>query len=292
MANEYVEWFVNREKQRQGFILMLEGKTAKQIMVIKAGPEMGKTWLIQRLYHDCRGRGTPVAVLDFSQRQPWDYLTIVRQARDQFGSPHFNYLTNVINASTGVHVELSTEKVEVNVPIQNSELINSPVNVSEVRLTADKFDIVKTDSDMVRRNLEIRITDAFIACVQALAQGQRVVFLLDTMELAPPPATDWLVNNLLWRVRRGDLPGVLLIMAGREVPELDRTWDGWVGKSGLDPFDDKHIEEFILKRGLQGRSNVTVAALLMFSRGSPGMLGKMADNALAEDLAKDPEPWM
>lgn len=288
MSNDYVEWFVNRDKQRRGFMMMLEGKTPKQLMLVKAPAEMGKTWLIQRLYHECRSRSIPVTLIDFSQRQPWDYLTLVRQARDQFGSANFNYLTQVINEATAIRVD----KVAVNVGIENSQLVNSPVNVSEVKLTTDNFTSVQTDSDLVRRNLEIRITDAFLVCLQSLVQGGRAVFLLDTTDLAPESAITWLVNNLLWRVRNNELPGVLMIMAGREVPDLDQSWNNAVAKTGLDLFTDDHIDEFIIKRGLIGRPNISRETLMLFSRGHPGMLGKMADNALLDELAKEPEPWM
>lgn len=288
MANDYDEWFVNREKQRNGFLAMLDGQSAKQIMIVKAPTEMGKTWLIQRLYHECRGRNTPAALMDFSQRQPWDYLTLVRQVRDQFGSANFNYLTQVINEATAVKVE----NVAVQVAIEGSHLVNSPVSVDELKLTTDNFATVQADSDLVRRNMEIRITDAFIVCLQSLVQGGKVVFLFDTTDLAPEPSTTWIVNNLLWRIRRGELPDVLIILAGREVPDLDQSWNNVVAKTGLDLFTDDHIDEFILKRGLVGRPNISRETLMILSRGHPGLLGKMADNALLEELSKEPEPWI
>ncbi len=288
MASDYVEWFVNRDKQRRGFMMMLEKKTPKQIMIVKAPAEMGKTWLIQRLYHECRSRNLPVALMDFSQRQPWDYLTLVRQARDQLGSANFNYLTQVINEVTSLRVE----NVAVNVAIADSQLVNSPINVSEVKLTTDNFATIQTDSDLVRRNMEIRINDAFFVCLQSLVQLGQVVFLFDTADLAPASALDWIVNNLLWRLRNDELDNVLLIIAGREVPELDQSWNDTVAKTGLDLFTDDHIDEFIVKRGLTGRPNISRETLMLLSRGHPGLLGKMADNALLDELKKEPEPWI
>jgi hypothetical protein len=288
MPNEYVEWFVNREKQRQGFLMMIQGKTPKQIMIVKAPAEMGKTWLIQRLLHDCRGRRIPVALLDFSQRQPWDYLTIVRQVRDQFGDASFNHMTQVINEVTTLRIE----KVAVQVAIEDSHLVNSDVNINEVKLTTDNFAAVPAESDLVRRNLEIRITDAFLLCLQSLAQIGKVVLLLDTLDLAPESAVAWIVANLLRRIRDGALPGVLIIAAGREVPDLDRSWNDWAAKTGLDLFTNEHIDDFIVKRGLLGRPNISRDALMLLSRGHPGMLGKMADNALLDELVKEEESWM
>jgi hypothetical protein len=288
MPNEYIEWFVNREKQRQGFLKMIDGATKKQIMMVKAPAEMGKTWLIQRLFHDCRGRAIPVALLDFSQRQPWDYLTFVRQARDQLGVAYFNHLTQVINEITTVRVE----SVAVQVSIKDSELVNSNIKVDDIKLATDNFAAVHAESDLVRRNLEIRITDAFLACLQSMAQGGRVVFLIDTLDLAPEPAVVWLVGNLFRRIRDGALPGVLLIGAGRAVPDLDPSWREWVAATPLEPFNNDHIEEFIAKRGLQDRPDISSETLMLLSRGHPGLLGKMADNALLDELAEEKESWM
>lgn len=292
MANEYVDWFVNREKQRKGFLVMLKGGTPKQIMVIKAPTEMGKTWLIQHMYHDCRSRSVPVVVFDFSRRQPWDLLTIVRQARDQFGDANFNHLTQVINDATDIHVELTAETVAVNVNIENSQITDSTVNAEDIRLTADKFQIVRTDSDVVRRNLELRISDAFLVCLKALAQGQRVVFLLDSVELTLEATMQWFMDTLLWKIRDGQLPGVLVIIAGRTVPDLDPSWNDWVAKTGLDMFEDQHIIDFIARRGLQNRPELSPELLMMLSRGHPGMLGKMADNALIAEMEPEEEPWI
>lgn len=90
---DYVDWFVNRKKQFQGFLKMLARETPKSIMLIKAPADMGKTWLLQKMRHHCAGNGVPVVYVDFRDRRPYDYLSLVRLARDQMGGGYFNPLT-------------------------------------------------------------------------------------------------------------------------------------------------------------------------------------------------------
>ena len=103
-----MEWFVNRLKQLQGFQKMLRGETDKCIMAIRAPAEMGKSWLIQRMRQECGAANLPTLYIDFRDRRPYDYLTIVRTARDQMGATAFNTLTQTINELTGVNIQLST----------------------------------------------------------------------------------------------------------------------------------------------------------------------------------------
>jgi hypothetical protein len=286
--SEYVEWFVNREKQRKGFLKMLARETPKQIMMVDAPTEMGKTWLIQRLRHECQVRGVPVAHFDFRDRLPWDYLTILRQVRDQVGAAYFNPMTEVINNATGINIQLSTENIAVNVDMQNSTInAAGDVAVGNVNVVVDNFQFVQADSETARRNIEIRITDTFFQCLTALIATQPVVFLFDSAEVAPQPTLAWIESNLLMRVRNEQLPNVLVIMAGQTVPALDDAWRQAVARTGLDLFEVDHIREYISKRGLVDLDFDTV---FRTSRGHPGLLGKMADFATVEE--EEDDDWL
>lgn len=282
---EYVDWFVDREKQRQGFLKMLAKETPKQIMLVKAPTEMGKTWLIQRMRHECQVRNVPAALFDFRDRLPWDYLTILRQVRDQVGAAAFNAMTDAINNATGVTIQLDPGKVAVNVDMQNSQIsAGGAVNVGNVNVVMDNFQFVQADSETARRNIEIRITDAFFTCLLALVTTQTVVFLIDSAEVAPQATLDWLTANLLTRIRNQQLANVIVVLAGQEVPDLDDSWKDAVARTGLDLFDASNVQEYVTKRGLTGLDFTT---LFRTSGGHPGMLGKMADFANVEKESDD-----
>lgn len=282
---EYVEWFVNRDKQRIGFLKMLAKETPKQIMMVEAPTEMGKTWLIQRLRHECQVRSVPVVHFDFRDRLPWDYLTILRQVRDQVGASHFNPLTEVINNATGVNIQLSTENIAVDVNMSDSTInAGGDVAVGTVNVVVDNFQFVQADSETARRNIEIRITDTFFQCLEMLVRTQSVVFLFDSVEVAPQPTMTWLESNLLVRIRNGQLPNVLTIFAGQTVPALDDAWRQHIARTGLDLFEEEHIKQYIAKRGLVDLDFDTV---FRTSRGHPGLLGKMADFATVKEEGDD-----
>jgi hypothetical protein len=279
---EYVTWFVDREKQTDGFLKMLQGETERTIMAIEAAAEMGKTWTIQRMRH---------------QRRPWDYLAIVRQARDQMGAPHFNLLTQTINESTGVNIQLSTGSgaggVDLSVGTQGSQISDSQIEVGDVAgrdIIKDNFFYVQADSDTTRRAIEARITDAFFTCLVGLPQDKPAVFFFDSYEEVTEEADRWIQSQLLARIRDGQLPNVIVVLAGREVPEFERSsWRHCLASTGLSPFEMEHIVEYIIER--RKLNHLDVETILKTSGGHPGLLGKMADIASLE-IEEDDDDWL
>ena len=113
MATKIINWFVDRTKQCQFFLeRMVSRATTKQILLVQAPTEMGKTWLIQKLRYECDARKIPVAQLDFRDGRAWDFLALVREVREQMGPEHFNELTSVINESTSIKLEVPAAKEE------------------------------------------------------------------------------------------------------------------------------------------------------------------------------------
>jgi len=277
---EYVDWFVNREKQRRGFLKMLADETPKRIMLVEAPQKMGKTWLIQRMRHECRIREVPVAHFDFRDRLPWDYLTIVRQARDDLDPAAFNYLTQVINQSTGTSAQINIENLSVAVNITDSRISDSQVAIDDI--VPDDFNLVQADSKSTRRYIEMRVTDAFFVSLSSLAEGGMVIFLLDTFEEAPPEAVQWIQNQLLRRIRDDQLHNIIVIIAGRSTLTLDETWQPVVAQTDLDRFDEPDVREYLRKRGLTELLEQPgfVDTLLLTGGRHPKRLAEMIDEAI------------
>jgi hypothetical protein len=293
--SKVMDWFVNRSKQYEGFLRMVARETHKQIMLVEAPAEMGKTWLIQRLYHECMVRRLPVAHFDFHDRRAWDYLALVRQARDQMGAEYFNSLTEVINDSTRINVALSAgsgaDSVDVSIANQGGRVRNSQVQVGDVAggsIVKDNFFFIQAESPDIRRSIEVRITDAFINCLKALSQHQVVVFLLDSYEEATVPAAHWLMECLFSYVRSGLLPNIIVVIAGVAVPQFDDTWNDCVARTGLALFKSEHIAEYIQRRGLVG---LDIDTVVKTCGGNPGLLAKMAD-VVAASAERDEEDWL
>jgi len=290
---EYVDWFVNREKQRRGFLKMLAGETPKRIMLVEAKEKMGKTWLIQRMRHECRVRNIPVAHFDFRDRLPWDCLTIVREARDDLNPAAFNYLTQVINHLTGASAQINIENLSVAVNITDSQVSDSQIDVRKI--VPDDFNVVRVDSKTTRRYIEMQVTDAFFVCLSSLAEGSMVVFLFDTFEEAPPEAVQWIQNQLLRRIRDDQLHNVIVIIAGRSTLTLDETWKHVIAQTDLDRFDEDDIREYLSKRGLVHLLDQPgfVNTLLLTGGKHPKRLAEMIDEAVINTSgAEEDDDWL
>ncbi len=281
---DYVDWFVNRQKQRDGFLKMVARprQTQKQIMLVQAPRQMGKTWLILHLQNDCRSASIPVARIDFGDRRAWDYLAIVREARDQLGPAAFNPLTEAINASTNIQVQLATSAgtggANINVATGGGQISDSQLTVGDVAgrdIIKDNFFFIQTNNETTRQNIEVRITDAFLTCLDALQRDRVVACLFDTYDQVTQAADQWLQAFLLTRVRDGRLPNVVVVIAGRTVPTVDPSW-----QTGLDCFSTDQVAEYIEEK--RKLTNLSVETLSVTTKGIPGLLGMLADNAAAD----------
>ena len=266
-----MEWFVNRLKQLQGFQKMMRGETDKCIMAIRAPAEMGKSWLIQRMRQECGAANLPTLYIDFRDRRPYDCLTIVRTARDQMGATAFNALTQTINEMTGVNIQLSTSGpavtggAQINVVGQQASVSGTQVSVGNVdvaggNIIKDNHFYVQADSGTARRAIEIRITDAFFACLTASATPEKkVCFLLDSYENVTEEADRWLRDNLLARLRDKQLANVIAIIAGRTTPDFGDEWKARLASTGLDPFTQDDVTDYLTnKRKVTGLDVATV----------------------------------
>ena len=295
---DYVDWFVNREKQYQGFQKMLAGETTRSIMLVEAPADMGKTWLIQRMRHLCEEQKIPSVFVNFRDRRAHDYLSLVRVARDQVGSEAFNHLTQTINNFTSVNINIlgGGQSRGLNVGDLTAAQGNVNVNLQEVaggsiikdNVIRDNQFYVQADSDVARRAAEIQINDAFFACLAEVLKKTAIVFLFDSYEDITKEADQWIRDYLLPHIAASSLGKVLIIIAGRSVPELSADMKQLIAKTGLTLFTEDHVKEYIqAKRKLSG---LDLSTIFKTSGGYPGLLAKMADVAAMD--TEDDEDWL
>lgn len=290
---EYVDWFVNRAKQFLGFQKMLARETPKAVMLIEAPAEMGKTWLIQWMRHHCREHDVPAMHVDFRDRRAYDYLSLVRLARDQMEARYFNPLTEVINRFTAVDVNIALQSTRPARPVDVrvgdiSDISGGEVIVAGGDVIKDNEFYIQADSEMARRAAEIRINDAFFACLATLLKEGPVVFLFDSYEDVTPEAEHWLRDHLLLRMSEGQLPNALVVIAGRQTPDLGAAIKPLVAKTGLDLFSEEYVREYIVER--RGIEDLDLETIIKTCGGFPGLLAKMADVALMD--AQDDDDWL
>ncbi|MEM8531748.1 MAG: ATP-binding protein [Chloroflexota bacterium] len=286
------ELFVDRDRQLQAFSRMADGLASRRIMIVTAGPGMGKSWLLRMFAEEARNRELPVVYIDFADGVAYEVITLVRRFRDAFGAEHFNALTEAINEATTARVELVTNgsnpapRVDVNVA--ESSVSGSSIAVSEVgTIIKDNNFVLETDNPIIRQAIEDRITIAFFECLIVLSEKKRVVFLFDTYERnsldahswSPNTADRWIYNQLLIRMRDGRLPNVIAVLAGRRMRDFGIEWNEVLGRMSLDPLECDDVKEYLRER--RGLSQITEAEgdrLCQAVAGNPQVLGLIGDN--------------
>ncbi|MBN1889877.1 MAG: hypothetical protein JW850_17915 [Thermoflexales bacterium] len=287
---DYIDWFVNRTKQYQGFCKMLARETPKAVMLIEAPADMGKTWVIQKMRHHCEGEKVPVMHVDFRDRRPHDYLSLVRLARDQLGAGYFNPLTSTINSFTGVKITLASAAGSGGgVQIDQAGSVEVGGDVAGRDIIKDNQFYIQADSTMAQRAAESQINDAFFACLdQLFVTTTRVAFLFDSYEDVTAEADRWLRDYLLPHLCEKRRANMLVVIAGRTIDELPPAFKELVAKTGLDLFEETDVREYIEKRQIAGLDMQTV---IKTSGGFPGLLAKMADVA-SLDAKQDDDEWL
>src|ERR1051325_9068523 len=109
MSKTLRELFVNRNRQSDAFHKMLEGQSRRRIMILTAGPGMGKSWLLQMFSQEAGRLKFALVQLNFADGHAYAPLMLVLRARDSFGPEHFTALTQAINDATTARLTLATE---------------------------------------------------------------------------------------------------------------------------------------------------------------------------------------
>jgi hypothetical protein len=291
------ELFVNRTRQTEAFRKMLDGQTSRRIMLLTAGPGMGKSWLCQIFAQEAVARGLPLAQVDFADGQAYDPLLLVRRCRDAFGGQHFNAVTQAINDATAARLEVAASAAVNTVTIAPSAAgaISGTINAEVGTIVKDNLFVLQADTPIARQALEDRINTAFFECLAALCQQQKAVFLFDTYERAsleperwaPGAADRWVSGQLLARIREGRLTNAIAVLSGRRAPEFGAEWNDVLGRMSLDVLDCADIRVYLReRRGLAAITDAEADRLCQAVAGVPQVLGLIGDNL---ELANAPK---
>ncbi|MBA3470677.1 MAG: hypothetical protein H0T53_13650 [Herpetosiphonaceae bacterium] len=292
-----VKLFVNREKQTAGFIKMMEGGTPKRVMIIEAGGGLGKSWAIEYMREECQRRKVPNVEVDFADGVIYDFLAVLRRARDSFGASAFNAFTQTINQVTQPTLRIeNVGSSSSNITLgEANNLAGANVTVGDVaggNIIKDNSFVINADSAVVRQALQDRLTVAFFECLEQLTAQGPVCFFFDTYDKVTIEAESWLLTQLLPRLRERQLTNVVVVIAGRSAPKLDNAWDSIIARTGLDLFKVEHATEYLVQRcGLKDEASV-INALFQASTGLPQLLAMLAENILRSQDTGGQDDWL
>jgi hypothetical protein len=171
---------------------------------------------------------------------------------------------------------------------------SSPGTVAAAAPATGSYGPLRADSDRERQQAERKINEAFFACLKTLtAEVHPVILIFDAWEKAPAETTKWLKEELLGRVGCRELEQVVVLVAGRELPDLSELRDQElvVKGSSLDPFDEDRVGEFVQAYTAKYHLEITAEKMQFmreFSGGKPGKLAGMLEEKLAEMESQDP----
>ncbi len=155
-------------------------------------------------------------------------------------------------------------------------------------ITNDNMGILRTDSAADQTRVERQINDAFFAALTALvADRAPVVLLFDSYEAIKPDADRWLRHELLARLRDSQLSELVIIITGRQTPDLSElNMSNLLVPTHLEPFDEPTVREYFAERR-KVAIELDWRTILLTSGGIPGALAMMADHAMATATADD-----
>jgi hypothetical protein len=298
------ELFVDRLKQLDRFRKSLEGATSRRIILISAGSGMGKSWLLKRFANEAASRGARSVLIDFSDGQAYDVLTLVRRFRDALGAGHFNRLTAAINEATAPRLVISDgggggDTTGVN--FGTSQI--GDVSIGDVagrNIIKDNLFIVQADNPLVIQAIEDRVTQVFFECLGELTVAGPVLFLFDTYERTSQSSevwssnvTDrWIQRELLTRIREGQLLNTVVVLAGRRLPDFGAEWAQVIGNLPIELFTQADVAAYLREnRGLSSLTDTEVQTLFNAVQGNPQLLGIIGDNLEQTVRPGDDDDW-
>jgi len=270
-----VEEIVDFEEEMAFFRQMLDGTSEKRIMFIGEGRGgRGKTCLLRLMRRRCEEQGIPCVYINF-EGDPYDqpHFSLASEICLGLGLKprHFLGVLEAHNLLGGGGVGISVEgrvrdlrvgRVAGGHIIERSQIaINLTVSAEVLR----------------QRWVQDQMNRAFLDDLgELLAEKDKAVCLFDSIEKVSDEEERWLIEIVLWAVRAGQLPGLIVVTAGRRYPDLEKDWE-WEDmaffRSQIEPFTEEHIKEYAERVGMTISDEKAREYWLMCKCGVPILMG-------------------
>ncbi|MCS6882244.1 MAG: hypothetical protein RMK84_15525 [Oscillochloridaceae bacterium] len=285
------QFWIDRPRQREALRRSLTGASEPKILALRAGPGMGKSWLLRQFADDALQLGGRVSLLDFSDGRAYDTLALVRHMRDALGAPGFDALTLTIN-------EVTAPRLTANLrarPRASGQSLLTGASHSGVK---DNLFVVQSDDPCLLPAIDDRVTRAFFACLEDLALQAPVLLLFDSYEHASLDnerwlsgvADRWIRQELLRRIRDGRLRNTVVVLAGRLLPPFDASWTSALRTLSLEAFSPAEAAYYLgACRGAERLSDAEAQAIYALTRGRPDLVRLIGDALERADNSSDQE---
>lgn len=137
----------------------------------------------------------------------------------------------------------------------------------------------RPDLNISVREIQIRLTDAFIKDLQPLIKRESVVLFLDAAEKMSPDTDKWVWDGLVRAVFEERIQNIKLVICGQRKHELPADWSLMAEEAELQPLSKPHIIEYLKRRKVPEKQVEPVAEWLVATT-----KGKIKDIAVQAEV--------
>jgi hypothetical protein len=270
--------FVNRDAELNYLRKMRTDPQAARILLIKAPTGMGKSWLLSRARHE--HGNLPVGFVHLGQHFALDPIALIRSLSEQMPETNWEAVDKILE-QLGKNYTITLQREGQAHPPASIEF-GDHTRIDGDVVGGDKI-IFSADEPLVREQLTAELSQAFMTVLGSFQPCEPALILFDAYEQRTLDVEKWLLEMFLPHIRVGTLRGVLVVIAGRDVPQFDRNWRLVVVSTELAGIPTTAIREYWVKRRKLPEEEVAYA--IKFSGGSPQLMALMADNSTSSSMA-------
>lgn len=248
--------FVNRSNVLTKFKRNLEDCNV-HLMCIEGEEGIGKSILFDRMIDECKSCEIQYAHASWKESSAIGYFQILHKIRDALNTNLFGQFDKIIQSYSDININInwhSNEGMDIslfdhanlNQTFINEIKIGHVINIKN-ELSGNVYD--DNNSEHVKRLL---ITRAFLTGLQDYLKSVKklLVFFFDDFEKADFETAEWFMKEFLPKIFGAQK--LLIVLAGRQIPELNRNWRNFFQKIELDRFSESIIEQYLQKLGISG----------------------------------------
>ncbi len=249
LPRELQDKFVDRDREIDQFVAMLEGKGSPRVLLLHGNSGVGKTWLIDVLHHECSLRGICAARIDFDSGMDYDLLKTCRSIRDQLGAGAFSPFTDKLNWCTTPDYELAlkwqiTERLETS---QGDWLANSLYEEDAADATIKDHFGMLIRPHLPYPKVSHGLTIQLIADLRRQAEKSRcLVLFFDDLDKSDLEIREWLWRSLLTRLgsESPDGPRLVAVVSTEQEPPGDYQWQLITRRLKVENLSRQDVDDF------------------------------------------------
>jgi hypothetical protein len=265
--------FVDRIREVGEFSSLLQQRDGAIVCIWGPGG-IGKSVLVTRLMQECESRGIRWVISEWRDSSRYSYLDLMRRIRDRTQPDLFNSFNDRVNFYTApqyrLQIEMQGSPIE-HVQVSTGSIDGGTADVQvghRVEIRDLMLNVLRPDQAASDETVSIELTNVFFECLRGYTGSRRVVLLFDALEKADLRTRDWIVGELLCRVRDGDLPNTVVLLSGREALPLDPSFFAVQRVFSLVGLSQDHVFEYLNRKGLPN-GGLLAAFLAQQYQGNP-----------------------